>query len=294
MDRNQVLKKCGLDVLGFCPGTALKEEKAYLLDRQAHFGLCKYEGQNIEERLDPSLQYSPVKSVLVFGINTKTRPIQLKKGQGLLAGISRIPDYHVLLKEAGNKLCGILELEDQAKVLVDSHPLMERAFAQRAGLGYIGKNTALIHPVYGTYLALGLILTEKIFPYDKEEKGTCGSCNLCIKACPGGALKGGGILDPGACLSYQTQTIETSPGQVGPRLYGCDVCQEICPKNKEVPLTSLEQVVDRGISKEEIQDLSNREFKKRYGHLTGAWRGKKQWMENFKSVEAYWARKSKE
>lgn len=294
MDREAILKKVGLDVLGFCSARPLEKEKAYLLDRQAHFGLCKYEGQRIEERLDPSLHYSPVKSILVFGINTKTRPIQLKKGQGLLAGISRIPDYHTVLKEAGNKLCQLLKLEDQAKLMVDSHPLMERAFAQRAGLGYIGENTALIHPVYGTYLALGLILTEKTFPYDGEAGGTCGSCKLCIKACPGGALKGGGVLDPMACLSYKTQSLEEGPRHLGPRLYGCDVCQEVCPKNKHVPLTSLDQVLKEGISKEEIQDLSNREFKKKYGHLTGAWRGKKQWMENFKSVEAYWARKSKE
>ena len=288
MNSEKILKKCGLDVLGFCSPDPLTKERDYLLKRQEGVGFCSYEGQSIQERIDPTCHYSPVQTLLVFGINTKTQGVPLDKGQGLLASISRTCDYHWVLKKRGQDLAHSLGLEEEAKILVDSHPLMERAFAKRAGLGYIGKNTALIHSVFGTYLALGLILTKKQFSFDKEVDKTCGDCSLCIRACPGQALKGSGVLDPHQCLSYKSQIITEEKKNLGPRLYGCDVCQEVCPKNKGVPLSSLKQEICQGIEKEEIQDLSNRQFKKKYGHLAGAWRGKKQWLENFKFIDQYW------
>ena len=286
------MEKCGLDALGVTHGGALVKERAYLEKRRALYGLCPFEGADLEERLDPGKIYPGTRTVLVFAINTRTEDPALKPGQGLLASISRTLDYHRVLKEAGGKLKEVLALEEEAPILVDSHPLMERAFAQRAGLGYVGKNCQLIHRVYGTYLALGLLLTREEFPPDDPnlEEG-CGTCQACLRACPGKALKGKGEMDPFSCLSYLSQAKERTEEEekkLAYRLYGCDLCQKVCPKNQQVPLSRGKVLVEGGLYREDIASLSNRDFKRTFGQLAGAWRGKKQWMRNFDYIEDYW------
>jgi epoxyqueuosine reductase len=120
-------------------------------------------------------------------------------------------------------------------VLVDANQHVDRAGAERSGVGFIGKNTMLITRTHGSWVVLGTLLTEaELEPTDPVAAG-CGSCRLCIDACPTGALDEPGVLDSTRCLSYWTQTAGEIPDDVmdalGDRVYGCDICQEVCPWN---------------------------------------------------------------
>ena len=151
-------------------------------------------------------------------------------------------DYHKVLRSRLRPAAEILRAQGlRARICVDSAPLLERAFAAKAGLGFIGKNGLLIHPVWGSYLFLGEILTDLELPDSEPVPDGCGDCALCLKGCPPGALTAPRVLDAGRCLS--TWTIEHRglfPEEAPPlhgHIFGCDRCQEVCPHNRRAPLS---------------------------------------------------------
>jgi epoxyqueuosine reductase len=167
--------------------------------------------------------------------------------------------------------------------MVDTGVLSDREVARRSGLGYIGKNGFVINPELGTYSYLGEMITSYPFPPDEELIDSCGDCNLCVDRCPTGALVGNGQLDSQKCISFLTQTKGFLPdeyrGKIGNRLYGCDTCQQVCPRNKGINTDHHADIVlEPEILKPELTgllEISNRDFKETYGHLAGVWRGKK-------------------
>jgi len=150
-------------------------------------------------------------------------------------------DYHDLMKDRLRALASALEAWRgealEVRTYVDTGPVQERVFAAEAGLGWIGKNTMLIHPSLGSYLFLGVLLTRLPMTPDQREADHCGSCRACLDACPTDAFVGPQVLDATRCLAYTT--IE-DPGPIppalregqGPWLFGCDVCQDVCPFNQ--------------------------------------------------------------
>lgn len=195
-------------------------------------------------------------------------------------------DYHTLL----NRRLAILEdyiksLDPsiECRSMVDTGVLSDREVARRSGLGYIGKNGFVINPELGTYSYLGEMITSYPFPPDEELIDSCGDCNLCVDRCPTGALVGNGQLDSQKCISFLTQTKGFLPdeyrGKIGNRLYGCDTCQQVCPRNKGINTDHHADIVlEPEILKPELTgllEISNRDFKETYGHLAGVWRGKK-------------------
>ena len=157
-------------------------------------------------------------------------------------------DYHDVLKARLDALLtwirAALDPADverfEGRAYVDTGPVQERVYAQYAGLGWIGKNTCLINPELGSWLFLGEIITSLDLEADPEGLEQCGSCTRCLEACPTGALVEPGVLDSGRCLSYLTiEHRGDVPAEyhaaIGTQIYGCDICQEVCPYNQPAP-----------------------------------------------------------
>ena len=188
-----------------------------------------------------------VQSLLVLATNYRTgEPEPPEPGQGRVARYAWGDDYHDVVHKRLKTLVALhkrLTAGAAVRGVVDTAPLMERDFANLAGLGWIGKNTMLITPQFGSWVFLSALLTSEELAYDDAEVGSrCGTCHACLDACPTGALVAPYKLDARRCLSYWT--IEhrgpIPPEQqaaLGDRVYGCDTCQEVCPWNRRVPST---------------------------------------------------------
>ncbi len=209
-------------------------------------------------------------------------------------------DYHVVLTEILNRMAEYIKSISNMKnyyVSVDTSPLSERELAVKAGLGWIGKNSNLINKELGSFAFIGALFTDiEILESDEHliSNDYCGECNLCVNACPVNAIDNKmRVINTKLCLSQQTQEKEIMNELVKEKIistkyiYGCDICQEICPWNKEKrgfnPLFNpkREEVF---IDLEELILESNSSFKNKYGHLAGSWRGKKTWQKNGKII----------
>jgi epoxyqueuosine reductase len=200
--------------------------------------------QTRQKRINPALCLPGVRSVIMLGVNYFQQNSESRSLRGRVARYARGRDYHKVLARMIRHL--IAKLEELARPdkhrffwYVDYGPLMERAFAEKAGMGFIGKNSMLITREFGSWIFLAEILTTVDLEADDPHAinhGRCGKCRLCIDACPTGAIVGDGLIDATRCISYLT--VER-PGKIdkelaqllGNQAFGCDICQEICPHN---------------------------------------------------------------
>ena len=167
--------------------------------------------------------------------------------------------------------------------MTDTGELSDRAVAERAGIGWSGKNCAIITPEFGSYVYLGEMITNIPFEPDQPIEDQCGTCTKCLEACPTGALVQGGQINAQRCISFLTQTKGFIPDEfrekIGNRIYGCDSCQTACPVNKGKDYHFHEEMEsDPEVIKpllKPILKISNWDFKDRFGMLSGSWRGKK-------------------
>ena len=197
-------------------------------------------------------------------------------------------DYHKVMRDKLQDLASRLSARSGRELhtlaCVDTSSLVDRAVALRAGIGWIGKNAMLITKKYGSYVFLGALLLDASIepePVNHTEFDDCGACTLCLQACPTGALVDEGVLDGKKCLSGITQYKGVIPEEyrrpLGRRVWGCDTCQTVCPKNR-LTLVSLakEFVPDPELSFPDLTALlhmSARQFRAAYGHTAAAWRG---------------------
>lgn len=182
-----------------------------------------------------SLQYGPIPG-------SRTDP---DAGAPIVATYAEGRDYHLIFEERLERLAAAIreafaDAEPATRTYVDYGPVLERDHAQRAGLGWIGKNSCLIHPRHGSYLFIGEVLTTASIPPDPPfTADRCGTCTRCIEACPTGAIKDGRLVDARLCISYLTIELkgripETLRPAIGSRVFGCDICQDVCPWNEGV------------------------------------------------------------
>jgi epoxyqueuosine reductase len=238
----------GFDVCGVAQAEAFPE-LSVLQDwlGKGYAGDMAWMARTAERRADVRNVVPGARSVIVTGTLYNTdRPYSDTLSPDV-ARISRYAwgdDYHDVLKARLDALLDWMRVESDesfdARAYVDTGPVQERVYAQYAGLGWIGKNTCLINPELGSWLFLGEIICTLPLEPDTQGLEQCGSCTRCLEACPTGALVEAGVLDSNRCLSYLTIELRSAiPDEhrraLGTHVYGCDICQEVCPYNRPAP-----------------------------------------------------------
>lgn len=232
----------GFDGCGISRAEALDEDAARLqkwLDRGYHASMA-YMGRHAHKRVDPTRLFEGARSVISVLLNYYPSGTQTDPRAPVLAKYAYGKDYHTVVREKLNRLLEWI-LSGSAPVhgraFVDTAPLLEKAWAARAGLGWIGKNTCLISPGKGSFCFIGTLLVDIPLQYDNPVDDLCGDCTFCIDACPAKALVAPRTLDAGRCISYWTIENKSAIGgafrdRLANRVFGCDICQDVCPWNR--------------------------------------------------------------
>lgn len=281
--------EAGFDAVGIAPLRLSDHAAAYRrwID-SGYAGTMGYLGREdaIAKRIDPSLVVPGARSAVVVAVHYATEGDEAgtAPSRGVFARYARNDDYHELLKPR------LIDLQDWinrelvpvgGRAYVDTGPVLERELAARAGLGWFGKNTMLIRPQSGSYFFLGVVLLDVELEYDPEFTDEfCGTCTRCLGACPTDALlgrdaAGAALMDARRCISYLTIELKGPIPRplrplIGNRIYGCDICQEVCPYNRSkfVQITKEPAFWPRpGVHGEELVELmalSQEDFSKRF------------------------------
>lgn len=231
-------KEIGFDQIGITD-TNLTDAAPHFLTwlKSGYFGDLTYMQNNYEKRLDPQKIMPNTKSVICGSLNYL--PIEANIPT-IIAKYALGRDYHKLIRKKLKLLAKQIANNIgpfNYRVFCDSAPILEKALAQKAGLGWIGKNTLLINPQLGSYCFLGVIFTDLLLPIDTPIKSRCGTCNKCITACPTRALIAPHQLDARRCIAYLTIEHQSElPVELklnmGNKIFGCDICQQVCPWNR--------------------------------------------------------------
>ncbi|WP_214700470.1 MULTISPECIES: tRNA epoxyqueuosine(34) reductase QueG [unclassified Exiguobacterium] len=281
----------GIDELKVTTADPFIVMKQRLIRQQEKGFASGFEEPDLEKRTNPELLLEEAQSIIAIAI---AYPSKLKDAprsvagerRGLFARASWGLDYHRAVGDRLAKLQAYIEElvpGVRTRSMVDTGELVDRAVAERAGIGFSGKNCSIISPEKGSYLYLGEMILDVYLPPDEAIEDGCGDCDKCMTACPTTALVEPGVLDAKRCIAYLTQMKTLMPrefrSKLGGRLYGCDTCQQVCPYNRKKDWRHHEELLPEAeIVKpllEPLLALSNREFKLKFGHLSGSWRGKK-------------------
>ncbi|MGM0125275.1 epoxyqueuosine reductase [Enterococcus sp. AZ194] len=293
-------KQLGIDKIGFASAEPFDYLEESLREQKANGHTSGFEHPVIEERLYLERTFENPQTIISIALAYPTRarekaPRDEKRGQ--FARASWGIDYHDILRDRLAKLIEFIKEEavNQTEAQdwrfapqVDTGELVDVAVAQRAGLGFIGRNGLLITEEYGSFVYLGEIVTNIRLEPDEPVPFGCGECTRCITACPTSALLGDGRMNAQRCLSYQTQTKGMMPEEYRKKMhnviYGCDICQLVCPYNKGKDFhfhEEMEPEIEVVYPKlKPMLSLSNKDFKEKFGHLAGSWRGKKPLQRN--------------
>lgn len=209
-------------------------------------GGLEYLHRNAEKRFDPTLLYEQARSVIVCGVSYH-RPHASGEVASRIAAYAHSVDYHITIKQQLFRLLDYLkELEPEAagRVFTDTAPISEKSWAVEAGLGWIGRHSLLIHPRLGSFLLLGeIVTTVGLDPDNTKQPDGCGNCRRCVEACPAKAILPDRKIDAGRCIARRTIEREQdgkTEGDLHGWVFGCDVCQQVCPYNRKAPVLDHE------------------------------------------------------
>jgi epoxyqueuosine reductase len=277
----EAAQRLGFELVGISPVRPAPHEQSFAQWlREGLAGNLDYMQRTESLRRDPRELVPWAVSIISVGMNYYSgysRPVESSESRGWISRYAWGDDYHNLMK---GKLEALLEsigqFHDgniQGKAFVDSGPVLERDFAGIAGLGWIGKNTQLISPKKGSWFFLGELFVDLPLAYDRPIRDRCGRCDLCLKACPTGAFVGPYVLDARRCISYLTIELKDWMPRslrplVGNHIFGCDICQEVCPYNVKALATAEIAFQPRpGLHAPELiafLSLSEAEFRQRF------------------------------
>jgi epoxyqueuosine reductase len=242
-------RRLGFELAGVCPAVAppgIDHFRRWLAE--GFHGRMRYLAERAEARVHPRHVLDGCRSILMLAVNYRTaEPGPAGAGRGRVSRYAWGADYHEVLRHRLSGLADFLRRRAPGAAVrgvVDTAPLLERPFAQLAGLGWIGKNTLLIHPRLGSWLFLAALLTDVELACDPPFAAEhCGTCRACLDACPTGALVAPYRLDARKCISYLTIELRGPVpadlrGAVQDWVFGCDLCQEVCPWNRRAPPSS--------------------------------------------------------
>lgn len=246
-----------------------------------------FEHKNIDERIEPKLSLASAKTIISIAVAYPRRlpqqPQKTKFKRGKITPNSWGLDYHYIMQDKLERLArGIEDLtaDFEYKGMVDTGALVDTAVARRAGIGFIGKNGLVISKEYGSYMFLGELITNLEIEPDQPVDYGCGDCNRCVEACPTSCLIGDGSMNARRCLSFQTQDKGMMDLEFRKKIktviYGCDICQICCPYNKGIDSPPVVDI-DPDLAHPELipfLELSNGQFKEKFGMIAGSWRGK--------------------
>jgi epoxyqueuosine reductase len=235
----------GFNKVGIVGASALEDEGRRLQEwlARGYHGEMSWMARDVEKRINPREIFPQAKSVVVVALNYYTPDQhQQSPATGKVSRYAWGDDYHDVVKEKlASLLSWILAQEPQAegKICVDIQPVMDKAWAVRAGLGWLGKHSNVITPEHGSWVFIGELLLNLDLDYDTQRiEDHCGTCTLCIDACPTAAITEPYVVDSNKCISYATIELRAPelPVEVENKLsgwlYGCDICQDVCPWNR--------------------------------------------------------------
>ena len=237
-------EQLGFDACGIAQATALEEESANMEQwlEARHEGEMGYLTRNKEKRYDPRLLVEGTKSIVTVLYNYYPKQRLAEADNFKIAKYAYGADYHDVLKRKMRQLLERIETQtgrlENVRAFVDSAPVLDRAWAVRCGLGFIGKNTTLIHPKKGSFFFIGhLFLPIALETTGQPLPNRCGRCTKCLDACPTGALESPFHIDARKCISYLTIEYKgdltgQDPTKFKDWIYGCDICQDVCPYNR--------------------------------------------------------------
>lgn len=300
----KIAREQGVDLIGFFSTDPLIECLSHLEKRVSQGFTTGFEGGTPQERINYRKHFPNAKSGIVIGISyyqELKKPMD-DKSRGALAAVAWGLDYHEVLREKMERMMEKINQDQicqekkivEYKSYVDNSPLVDRGSAYRAGLGFFGKNNFLINETFGSYFFIGQILMDLAIDFDpiKPISNSCGDCHRCLDACPNGALGQGFSLEPSRCIAFLTQKKELAEEEkhrLKTYLYGCDLCQQVCPYNQDLKKTGEKGFwIEPETAYPEIKEilkLSNKEFQRKFGKTAAGWRGKKVLVRNAELFE---------
>ena len=281
LDNTQIINianALGFDLVGFSKAEKLTHEVERLeewLSKNYQAGMS-YMERNLEKRKDVSEILPGAKSVISLGLNYYTdAKHENREGYGKVSRYAWGKDYHLIIWEKlklFTEKCKAVDVNFEAMTYVDTGPVMDTAWAARSGIGWMGKNSNIISRKIGSWFFIASVITNMEFDYYEPITDFCGSCTACIDACPTDAIIEGKFVDANKCISYLTienkgDIPEEFKGKMDNWIFGCDICQDVCPwNNKFAKVTNEMEFFPREteLSFDEIEQMTNSQFKEKY------------------------------
>lgn len=271
-------KQLGFDLVGFAKADLLEDETEKLqqwIDKGYHASM-NYMEKNLHKRKNVKEILPNAKSIISLALNYFTDEHHSNdKDKGKVSRYAWGKDYHLIIWQKLDELETILkEIEPELEILsyVDTGPVMDKAWAVRAGIGWMGKHTNVINPDYGSWFFIATLITNYEFDYSKMIVDHCGTCTACIDACPTKAIVQEYVVDSNKCISFQTiENKEEIPvelkGKFDNWIFGCDICQDVCPWNHKFSQQSWIKEfhsLNKELTNDEVLKLDDQTFKERF------------------------------
>jgi epoxyqueuosine reductase len=239
----RIAKELGFDFVGISKAEKLEEEEKHLVNwlNEDYHGKMDYMSNHFEKRLDPTKLVEGSKSVVSLMYNYYSTAKPLDPAAPKLSSYAYGTDYHFIIKDKLKEFLHRIKEEIgqvEGRAFVDSAPVLERAWAQKSGLGWIGKNSLLINKNRGSFYFLAELIIDLELEPDGPIKDYCGTCTKCIDACPTDAIMDHKVVDGSKCISYLTIELKEEilpkefEGKMDNWMFGCDICQDVCPWNR--------------------------------------------------------------